>query len=121
MLGVSVAANVDDAQGQTLTLAACHARIDSGYPLVRQEALVRRAAEEHRKSSLMAYVPQLSVGGKATYQSDVTRVELGLPKLFGWMARASRAAQGSVPAVCRRDASGVGWGWESGEIAHSAG
>ena len=79
MLGVSVATNVDGAQGQTLTLAACHARIDSGYPLVRQEALVRRAAEEHRKSSLMAYVPQLSVGGEATYQSDVTRVELGLP------------------------------------------
>lgn len=86
MLGVSVAANVGDAQGQTLTLGACHARIDSGYPLVKQVALVRRAAEEHRKSSLMAYVPQLSVGGKATYQSDVTRVELGLPKLFGWMS-----------------------------------
>ena len=30
MLGVSVAANVGDAQGQTLTLGACHARIDSG-------------------------------------------------------------------------------------------
>ena len=30
MLGVSVATNVDGAQGQTLTLAACHARIDSG-------------------------------------------------------------------------------------------
>lgn len=72
---------VGGARGQALSLEACHAMIDSGYPLTRQEGMIRRAAEDHRKSTLMAYVPQLSVGGKATYQSDVTKVDLDLSDL----------------------------------------
>lgn len=64
------------ALGQPLRLEACHALIDSGYPLVRQVALIRQAADDHRRSSLMSYVPQVSLGGKVTYQSDVTRVAL---------------------------------------------
>lgn len=74
-------AGVGGARAQKLTLEACHGLIDSGYPLTRQESLIRRAAEDHRQSSLISYAPQISVGGKATYQSDVPRVELDMSKL----------------------------------------
>lgn len=68
-------------QAQKLTLEECHGLIDSGYPLSRQAPLIRKAAEDYRQSALMSYVPQLSIGGKATYQSDVPRVELDMSKL----------------------------------------
>lgn len=68
-------------RGQKLTLEACHELIDSGYPLTRQEALIRGAAEDHRQSLLLSYAPQISIGGKATYQSDVPHVELDMSKL----------------------------------------
>ncbi len=69
--------------GQPLTLEDCHHLVDSAYPLSHQVELIDQAAEAHRKSLLLAYVPQLSLGGKATYQSDVTSLDLDLSS-FGF-------------------------------------
>lgn len=66
------------ANGQPLTLEECHRIIDTAYPLSHQVTLISQAAEAHRKSLLLAYVPQLSLGGKASYQSEVTSLDLDL-------------------------------------------
>lgn len=62
-----------------LTLDDCHRLARDNYPLIRQYGLIEKAAQYNVANASRAYLPQVSISGKATYQSDVTRLPFELP------------------------------------------
>lgn len=62
---------------QQLTIEECYDKARQNYPLIKQKELISRSKEftiENVKSGLL---PQLSLNGQASYQSDVTRLPGG--------------------------------------------
>ena len=51
------------------------------YPLIEQRALLQKTNSLTVQNIQTAYLPQLSFGAQATYQSDVTSVPISLPNL----------------------------------------
>ena len=65
-----------------LTLAACYQLGEATYPLTRQRELIAKTRDYNIANIAKGIYPQLSVNGQATYQSDVTQVNL--PKIPGY-------------------------------------
>jgi len=63
----------------TLTLDFCHKRAVEVYPLVKQKILNQEATGLRNKNADKNYLPQFDVNGRATYQSDVTKVPISFP------------------------------------------
>ncbi|MCD8317525.1 MAG: TolC family protein [Paraprevotella sp.] len=76
MVGVWAACGAGRAQ---LTLEDCYHAARENYPLVRQFELIERTQSFTLENASKGYVPQLSVSGKATYQSDVTKLPYSIP------------------------------------------
>lgn len=57
-----------------LTLEICQRRAQANYPLVRQYGLIEKAREYNLENAGKGYLPQFTISGKATYQSDVTKL-----------------------------------------------
>lgn len=67
-------------RGQTtLTLGECYERAEANYPLIRQKQLLRQTAEFSMDNASKGRLPQITLGGQATYQSEVTRIPLEMP------------------------------------------
>lgn len=62
-----------------LTLEACQRQAQANYPLVRQYGLIEKAREYDLSNAGKGYLPQFSLSGKATYQSDVTELPVEVP------------------------------------------
>ena len=65
----------------TLSLTECYQLAESNYPLVRQYALIDKSKEYSISNASRAILPQLFMGGQATYQSDVTQIPVTLPNM----------------------------------------
>lgn len=65
----------------SLTLEACYVLAESNYPLVKQKRLIELTSEYSLQRAAMALLPQLSLGGQATYQSEVTRIPVDMPRV----------------------------------------
>jgi outer membrane protein TolC len=52
---------------------------EKNYPIIRQKELVRQTADLTIANLSKGYLPQLSLNGQATYQSDVTKVNVPIP------------------------------------------
>ncbi|MDX2003189.1 MAG: TolC family protein [Chitinophagales bacterium] len=65
--------------GQSLTIDSCYSRARSNYPLIKQHSLIATSQEYSLKNAAKGYLPQLSVAGQATYQSEVTKVSVPIP------------------------------------------
>ncbi len=63
----------------SLTLLHAYELAQKNYPAIRQKDLVRQTAEINISNLSKGYLPQLSLNAQATYQSDVTRVNVNLP------------------------------------------
>ncbi len=59
------------ANGQ-YTLDRCQELAKANYPLIRQYELIEKVAEYDVSNARRAWLPQVSLSGQATYQSDVT-------------------------------------------------
>lgn len=66
------------AYGQ-LTVEQCQLLARQNYPLVRQYGLVERTARYNLANASKGYLPQVSLSGKASYQSDVTQIPIEIP------------------------------------------
>ena len=66
------------AQAQ-LTLDECQRGAQANYPLVRQYGLIEKAREYDLSNAGKGYLPQFSLSGKATYQSDITELPVEIP------------------------------------------
>lgn len=63
----------------TLTLDACYTLAEKNYPLADQPPLLAGSSKLKIKTLNKNYLPQFNINGQATYQSDVTKVEISLP------------------------------------------
>ncbi len=60
--------------GQSLNLDTCQKRAKENYPLLKQYGLIEKTADYNISNANKAYLPQVSLLAKATYQSDVTAI-----------------------------------------------
>lgn len=67
------------AQAQSLTIEACYTLAAQNYPLVKQRELIAKSNAYNLQNLSKGYLPQVSVYGQATYQSDVTQVPVEVP------------------------------------------
>ncbi|MBI3138912.1 MAG: TolC family protein [Sphingobacteriales bacterium] len=64
---------------QQLSLVQAYELSQKNYPAVRQKDLVRQTAGISVGNLQKGYLPQFSLNGQATYQSDVTSVPVSIP------------------------------------------
>ena len=57
----------------------CQHSAQTNYPLVRQYGLIEKAREYNLENAGKGYLPQFTLSGKATYQSDVTKLPVDVP------------------------------------------
>lgn len=62
-----------------LTLDACQRQAQANYPQVRQYGLIEKSCEYDLSNAGKGYLPQFSLSGKATYQSDITKLPVEIP------------------------------------------
>ena len=67
------------ASAQTLTLEQCYTLARDHYPVVKQLALIEKTRDYTVSNAAKGTLPQLSVGGQATYQSAVTGLPIEIP------------------------------------------
>jgi outer membrane protein TolC len=63
----------------SITLEQCYKLAEDNYPLAKQRALIEKSKEYNIDNLSKAVYPQLSITGQATYQSDVTHVQINVP------------------------------------------
>ena len=61
-------------QPTTLTIETCYEQARQNYPLIKQKDLLTKSLEYTIANAHSAYLPQVSINGQATYQSEVTRL-----------------------------------------------
>lgn len=67
-------------QAQTkLNIDQCYDLAKKNYPLVKQMELISKTSEFNIQNASRAYLPQFSLNGQATYQSDVTGLPIPIP------------------------------------------
>ncbi|MEO8583433.1 MAG: TolC family protein [Flavitalea sp.] len=64
---------------QTFTLDSVITLARKNYPAIRQKNLVRKVSELNMENIGKGYLPQLSLNGQASYQSEVTKVDISVP------------------------------------------
>ncbi|MFT3846993.1 MAG: TolC family protein [Lacibacter sp.] len=64
---------------QTATLDKVVEAAKQNYPLVKQKDLIRQTKEISIENIGKGYLPQFTLSGQATYQSDVTSVKIPVP------------------------------------------
>lgn len=65
--------------GDSITLEQCQRLARENYPLLRQSGLLQEASGLRLSNLNKSWYPQLYLGGQATYQSDVTQIQLSIP------------------------------------------
>jgi len=56
-----------------LTIDSCYSKAMRNYPLVRQYNLINESLSLNIENASQTYIPQLSLTGRATWQSDITK------------------------------------------------
>lgn len=64
---------------QRITIHECYTLAKENYPLLKQRDLITKSKEYTVQNASKAYLPQVSINGQATYQSEVTRIPIQLP------------------------------------------
>jgi outer membrane protein TolC len=76
---VLIVLNLKAEAPDTLTLDYCHKLAVEYYPLARQKQLLTESTGLKNDNADKNYLPQFDVNGRATYQSDVTKVPISFP------------------------------------------
>lgn len=59
-----------------LRIEDCYDKAQANYPLIRQYDLISKTQEYNLSNANKGYIPQITVSGKATYQSEVTEIPI---------------------------------------------
>lgn len=62
-----------------LTIESCQLKAKENYPLIREYDLIKQTEAYNLSNANKGYLPQLVLSGKATYQSEVTKLPIQLP------------------------------------------
>ncbi len=68
-------------EGQTLTLEKCYDLAKANYPQINQLELINLSRDFSVENAGKGNLPQINLGGQATYQSDVTGFPIDIPNL----------------------------------------
>ncbi|WP_221390612.1 TolC family protein [Dyadobacter sp. NIV53] len=68
-----------DAKAQSITLQQCYELAEQHYPLAKQKNLIAQTKAYSIENAQKGYLPQISILGQATYQSDVTGIPFSFP------------------------------------------
>lgn len=60
-------------------LQTCYQKAINNFPLVKQNELIDNAAQYNVENANKNYLPQFSINGQATYQSEVTKIDISIP------------------------------------------
>lgn len=74
-------ASIFGAKAQSLTIENCQAMARENYPAIARYNVIENVKKFSLANANTAYLPQLSLSAKATYQSDVTKVPIELPNI----------------------------------------
>jgi outer membrane protein TolC len=66
-------------RADTLTLEQCHLMARQNYPLAKQQQLISKSKEYSVSNISKGFLPQISINGQATYQSDVMQLPIKVP------------------------------------------
>lgn len=64
-----------------LNIEQCYDLAKKNYPLVKQMELISKTSDYTIQNASKGYLPQISVSGQATYQSDVTGLPINIPNV----------------------------------------
>lgn len=67
---------------QSLTIEDCQGMARANYPAIARFNVIENVRNFNLENASKAYYPQLSLHAKATWQSDVTKIDLELPSNF---------------------------------------
>lgn len=65
-----------------LTLTDCQAKARANYPLVKQFGLIEQTVHYNISNANKAYLPQIVLSARASYQSDVTQIPESLEQIL---------------------------------------
>jgi len=66
----------------TLSLELCHEMAVAAYPASARADLISAASDIQQKKLNANYLPQVQINGQASYQSDVTKVDVEIPPFY---------------------------------------
>jgi len=64
-----------------LSIEACYEKARANYPLVKQYGLIEQARDFNLSNAAKAWLPQVQLSAKATYQSDVTKIPIDFSQI----------------------------------------
>ncbi|NCU03847.1 MAG: TolC family protein [Chitinophagaceae bacterium] len=64
---------------QTITLEQVQQKAKQQYPLIKQKGLIKQVKDISIENLRKGFLPQVSLNGQATYQSEVTTVKIPFP------------------------------------------
>ena len=64
-----------------LSIEACYEKASANYPLVKQYGLIEQARDYNLSNAVKAWLPQLQLSAKASYQSDVTKIPIDFSQI----------------------------------------
>lgn len=67
---------------QQLTIDECQKKAADHYPAIARFDVIEKTKNFNLENANTAYLPQFSLGAKATWQSDVTKIDMTLPQGF---------------------------------------
>ncbi|MEW6654457.1 MAG: TolC family protein [Bacteroidota bacterium] len=68
------------ASAQTrLTITECYEKARANFPLIKQKEYIAQSKDYSVSNIWRGYLPQITISGQATYQSDVTNLPFSLP------------------------------------------
>ena len=77
--GVLLISNCTVSAQEKLTLQEAYDLAQKNYPLIKQRELVKQTTGLTIDNLNKGYLPQFSLGGQATYQSEVTTIDVPIP------------------------------------------
>lgn len=63
----------------SLTLEECYQLANQHFPVIRQKDLINKSSEYNISNISRGILPQLTLNGQATYQSEVTSIAVNIP------------------------------------------
>ncbi len=64
-----------------LSIDSCYVLAEYNYPLIKQYALLDQSRDYNLLNAARAWLPQIALNAKATYQSDVTKIPIDFSQL----------------------------------------
>ncbi len=69
-----------------ISLSECQQKARDNYPMVKQFGIIEQTAQYNISNANKAYLPQVSISAKASYQSDVTQIPESLEQILSQMS-----------------------------------